>query len=255
MKTIYPGDVVFIDKVSTALAKVDQDKIYVFKNSTGKYIIKRCIGIPGDRLNQERGEIFRNAKKYEVPLGVQRTYLIQLSKKRGFFLYLDSMKTTFKLLADPANPMLYYASLTRKESEIVLKFSKTPKLTPMEGEFAKNSFIKAGADLKKSLLNLRVPYVGMTIELNSKTNTYYKMAIANGESKSLVEKKGLYLINDSIRNTYTFKNDYLYMLGGNRGNSVDSRATGFVRMKDVIGEAVIKFTPSDLTGANSLKVL
>ena len=71
----------------------------------------------------------------------------------------------------------------------------------------------------------------------------------------LVEKKGLYLINDSIRKTYTFKNDYLYMLGDNRGNSVDSRTTGFVRMKDIIGEAVIKFTSSALTGDNSLKIL
>ena len=53
------------------------------------------------------------------------------------------------------------------------------------------------------------------------------------------------LLNDSIVDSYTFKQDYYYMIGDNRHNSGDSRSWGYVPADHIVGKPVIVFASLD----------
>jgi signal peptidase I len=62
-------------------------------------------------------------------------------------------------------------------------------------------------------------------------------------------KDGAILINGATADTYTFKQDYYWMMGDNRHRSQDSRFWGFVPHDHVVGKAVLVwFTKDPYTG-------
>lgn len=65
-ETLYSGDVMILDKISYRFSEIERFDIVVIKED-GEYLIKRVIGLPGEKIEYKDNELYINGKKMKVP--------------------------------------------------------------------------------------------------------------------------------------------------------------------------------------------
>ena len=99
-----------------------------------------------------------------------------------------------------------------------------------------------------------IPQAGKTVDLNLKTLPFYKRLI------SVYEKHDLKLVDNDIyidgkkATTYTFQQNYYWMMGDNRHNSEDSRYWGYVPEDHIVGKPVFIWMSWDSNGKGLNKI-
>jgi signal peptidase I len=84
---------------------------------------------------------------------------------------------------------------------------------------------------------LWIPKKGATIVVNDSTLAIYGELITDYEGNKNVElENGKLTINGREISTYTFVQNYYFMMGDNRHNSLDSRYWGFVPEDHIVGK-------------------
>lgn len=84
-----------------------------------------------------------------------------------------------------------------------------------------------------------IPKAGETIQLTTENLSLYRKVIADYEGNNTVQtKNGEIYVNGEKTTSYTFKQDYYWMMGDNRQNSLDARSFGFTPFDHVVGKPV-----------------
>ncbi|QSE99375.1 signal peptidase I [Fulvivirga lutea] len=212
--------------------------------------IKRCVGLPGDTLKIEDKQIFINGSAIENPDQMQYSYLVfstnVLSQR-----VLDKFDIPeIQLLSnDPPVQLLYLTSEQveglSKESYVkeIRAASNNPfkRFEPYnEGELDNGIFpndpelFPWNADWYGPIV---MPAEGMTIPINKITLATYGDAITlYDHTENAVIRDGKLFIDGQEVTEYTFNQNYYFMMGDNRHNSLDSRYWGFVPEDHIVGK-------------------
>lgn len=222
--------------------------------------IKRCMAIAGDTIRVENGIVTVNGVKAPVPEGQQFSYTMVTSDVirdetfRRLGLSKEDVNPNYYL--DP-NTNTYTYSIYIRES-LVEELKSQPFIKSLERintNFNGNdvalpyhpNFEAVNLDTGKiySRWNgdqfgpLWVPKEGATIPVNDSTLTYYGPVIMYYDhNEDVVIENGKLTIGGKELTTYTFKQNYYFMMGDNRHNSLDSRYWGFVPEDHIVGKAL-----------------
>lgn len=85
---------------------------------------------------------------------------------------------------------------------------------------------------------LVIPKKGVTVQLNQESWPLYKKIIQDYEHNTVSKNGDVIEINGEVTDTYTFLQDYFWMMGDNRHRSEDSRYWGFVPEDHIVGKPV-----------------
>ncbi|MFC4097959.1 signal peptidase I [Euzebyella saccharophila] len=83
-----------------------------------------------------------------------------------------------------------------------------------------------------------IPEEGATIKLDLKSLPLYKKIITEYEGNTLSVSGNQIKVNGQVTDSYTFQQDYYWMMGDNRDHSEDSRAWGYVPENHIVGTPI-----------------
>lgn len=206
--------------------------------------IKRCVAVAGDTLMIRNGIVFVNGRMAPVPPGSEAHYYVQTNGEPFNQDRLASLGIDPALGYDNGNKV-YLFNLTAGEAKTLKQFSNVREIDrAIEQGADPDMFPHDTADYKWNINNygpIYIPKKGATVQLNRSNIALYQRIISTYEGNKLDVKDGKIFINGKETGEYTFRMDYYWMMGDNRGDSEDSRFWGFVPEDHVVGKPVFVY--------------
>ncbi len=204
--------------------------------------VKRCTAIPGDKIEIKDGIIFINGKESILPERAKPQYSYKVAWDGKTPVDLDYIKKELNItdaFGQIANDTLVFSALPQSSVD---RLKNIPGLTKVERIIHKGTdktIFPGTMDWNVDNLGpIYIPEAGKTVELNKETLPFYKKIISEYEGKDLKVNGDEIRINGQVATSYTFKQDYYWMMGDNRHNSLDSRYWGFVPADHIVGKPI-----------------
>lgn len=225
-------------------------------------LVKRCVGVPGDSLEVRNGYVYINGQQNVLPdrAELQFSYFVQPKSNQ----FNSNVMYERYGITDPfgiINRQNTYR-FTAIGEEAITRFKNHPNVLGIERVSQEKGVRDGGIFPHHPDYNwnndhfgpVYIPEAGKTIELDLQVLPLYKRVISEYENNDLRVEGGKIYINDELATSYTFKQDYYWMMGDNRHNSLDARAWGFTPFDHVVGKPVFIWMSWDTNGQGFSKI-
>ena len=208
------------------------------------HYIKRVVGLPGETLAVQNKVVHVNGEPLSLREGMQQRWVVRKKDQRYRIPepMLESLGISEVSMTQDPSVLLMTGSESAMEAIAASPYIEgvEPYIAPSAAMYDSVMYPGGMGFTPDNYGPVTIPAEGQTITLTEENWPVLEPVINAYEDHTARRlADGSFEIDGQVTDRFTFSQDYFFVMGDNRDNSLDSRFWGFVPMSHVVGKAIL----------------